>query len=63
MTRPFFRGREFHWIESHNVFASEKEAIEQVYEDMNMTYKMLQEELCIPIIFFEGLNGTNFQAL
>src|SRR6056297_1274645 len=21
MTRPFFRGREFHWIEAHNVFA------------------------------------------
>jgi len=34
MTRPFFRGREFHWIEAHNVFATMEEAIEQVKEDM-----------------------------
>ena len=25
-TRPFFRGREFHWIEAHDVFATEEEA-------------------------------------
>ena len=62
MTRPFFRGREFHWIESHNVFASEVEAIEQVYEDMKMTYQMLQDEFCIPIIFFERPQWDKFSG-
>ena len=28
MTRPFLRAREFHWIESHNVFASMEGAME-----------------------------------
>ncbi len=53
MTRPFFRGREFHWIEAHDAFATEEDAKNQVLEDMEMTYKMLQDEFCIPIIFFQ----------
>jgi len=60
MTRPFFRGREFHWIESHNVFASMEGALNQVKEDMEMTYKMLQEEFAIPIIFFERPQWDKF---
>ncbi|MBN1214415.1 MAG: proline--tRNA ligase [Candidatus Lokiarchaeota archaeon] len=62
MTRPFFRGREFHWIEAHNCFATEEEAIEQVKEDMEMTYKMLQDEFCIPIIFFERPQWDKFSG-
>ncbi len=53
MTRPFFRAREFHWIESHNVFATMEDAMEQVKEDMETTYQILQDECCIPIIFFQ----------
>ncbi|MHA2172762.1 MAG: aminoacyl--tRNA ligase-related protein, partial [Candidatus Kariarchaeaceae archaeon] len=30
-TRPFIRGREFHWIESHDVFATREGAMKQVY--------------------------------
>ncbi|MBN1802724.1 MAG: proline--tRNA ligase [Candidatus Lokiarchaeota archaeon] len=60
MTRPFFRGREFHWIEAHNVFASEEEAMQQVYQDMEMTYQMIQEEFCIPIIFFQRPKWDKF---
>jgi len=60
MTRPFFRGREFHWIESHNVFASMEEAMNQVSEDMEMTYQMLQDEFAIPIIFFERPQWDKF---
>jgi prolyl-tRNA synthetase len=36
-TRPFIRGREFHWIEGHDVFATLEEAETQVKEDMSMT--------------------------
>ncbi len=60
MTRPFFRGREFHWIESHNVFATEEDAMKQVQEDMEMTYQMLQEEFAIPIIFFQRPQWDKF---
>ncbi|MFX1384886.1 MAG: aminoacyl--tRNA ligase-related protein, partial [Promethearchaeota archaeon] len=60
MTRPFFRGREFHWIEAHNCFATEEEAKNQVLEDMEMTYQMLQDEFCIPIIFFQRPEWDKF---
>jgi prolyl-tRNA synthetase len=59
-TRPFFRAREFHWIEAHNVFATEEEAKAQVLEDMDMTYKMLQDEFAIPIIFFQRPEWDKF---
>jgi prolyl-tRNA synthetase len=59
-TRPFFRAREFHWIESHNVFATMEEAMNQVKEDMQTTYQMLQEESCIPIIFFQRPEWDKF---
>ena len=59
-TRPFFRAREFHWIESHNVFATMEGAMNQVKEDMQTTYQMLQEESCIPIIFFQRPEWDKF---
>jgi prolyl-tRNA synthetase len=60
MTRPFFRAREFHWIEGHDVFATMEEAITQVHEDMKMTYQMLQDEFGLPIIFFERPQWDKF---
>ncbi len=60
MTRPFFRGREFHWIEAHDVFATEEGAMAQVHEDMEMTYQMIQDEFCIPIIFFQRPKWDKF---
>ncbi len=62
MTRPFFRGREFHWIEAHDVFTTMEEAKEQVKEDMEVTYKMIQDEFGIPIIFFERPQWDKFSG-
>ncbi len=62
MTRPFFRGREFHWIESHDVFATLDGAKQQVKQDMEMTYQMLQDEFCLPIIFFERPQWDKFSG-
>ena len=59
-TRPFLRGREFHWIEAHNVFATMEDAMDQVKEDMETTYQMLQDESCIPIIFFQRPEWDKF---
>ena len=59
-TRAFFRAREFHWIESHDVFETEEEARQQVMEDMETTYEMLQDEFAIPIIFFQRPEWDKF---
>jgi prolyl-tRNA synthetase len=59
-TRPFFRAREFHWIESHNVYATLDDAMDQVKEDMETTYQMLRDESCLPIIFFQRPEWDKF---
>jgi prolyl-tRNA synthetase len=59
-TRPFFRAREFHWIEAHDVFATLEDAEKQVRQDMEMTYKMVRDEFSIPIIFFQRPEWDKF---
>ena len=59
-TRPFFRGREFHWIETHNVFANEEDAKTQVKEDMQTTKEVIFERFGIPHIFFERPQWDKF---
>ncbi len=50
-TRPFIRGREFLWIEAHDVFASHEEALKQIREDMENSRKVIWERLAIPFLF------------
>src|SRR3989338_8794461 len=52
-TRPFLRSREFHWIEAHCAHATEKDAMKQVYEDMETTKEILHDVFGLPFIFFE----------
>lgn len=59
-TRPFFRAREFHWIEAHNVFRTMKEAEAQTVEDMETTYEVLGDNFAIPTIFFERPQWDKF---
>jgi prolyl-tRNA synthetase len=59
-TRPFIRSREFYWIESHDVFATEKEAMEQVKEDMETTEEVIHKKYCIPFLFFERPEHDKF---
>jgi prolyl-tRNA synthetase len=42
-TRPFIRGREFFWIEAHDVFATKDEAEKQVGQDMETTENTLHK--------------------
>ncbi len=49
-TRPLIRGREFQWIESHNAFATKKDAENQVQEDIEITEKILHQGLGIPFL-------------
>jgi len=52
-TRPFFRSREFHWIEAHCAHATEQDAMNQVTEDMETTQEVLHDIYGLPFIFFE----------
>lgn len=52
-TRPFFRSREFHWIETHCLFKTREDAVQQVHEDMETTQEVLHDTLGLPFIFFE----------
>jgi prolyl-tRNA synthetase len=58
-TKPLIRGREFLWIEAHDAFRTEAEALRQVEEDMEMT-KRVYEKLAIPFIFFRRPKWDKF---
>lgn len=51
-TRPFLRGREFVFFESHDVFKNHDEAMEQIYTDMRITDKVYWVECALPFIYF-----------
>ncbi len=59
-TRPFLRSREFYWIEAHCAFASEREAMEQVREDMETTKEVLHDIFGLPFIFFRRPEWDKF---
>lgn len=49
-TRPLIRGREFHWIEAHDAFATKEEAEKQVQEDIQMTEDIMHQKFCVPFL-------------
>jgi prolyl-tRNA synthetase len=59
-TKPFIRTREFHWIEAHDVFATEKEALAQITEDMEMAREIIHKSFGIPFIFFKRPQWDKF---
>ena len=59
-TRPFIRGREIYWIEAHNAFATEDEAIAQVKEDMSITEKIVHLDFGVPVLLFQRPDHDKF---
>lgn len=59
-TKPFIRTREFYWIEAHDAFATEEEALLQVKEDMETTEEILHQRFGIPFIFFKRPQWDKF---
>ncbi|MFA6530994.1 MAG: proline--tRNA ligase, partial [Candidatus Micrarchaeia archaeon] len=59
-TKPFIRSREFHWIEAHNVFATEAEALAQVKEDMEMAERFIHKTFGVPFLFFKRPQWDKF---
>ena len=48
-TLPFIRGREFLWIETHDAFASKKQAEKQIETDVEIGKKIMTELLGVPL--------------
>jgi prolyl-tRNA synthetase len=59
-TRPFLRGREFLWIESHNVFATHDEVKAQVNEDLETTKEVVTDNFGIPVMVFRRTQWDKF---
>jgi len=59
-TKAFLRGREFYWIETHNCFATLKEAENQVLEDMEISEKIIHKTFGVPFIFFRRPEWDKF---
>ncbi|MFX0086341.1 MAG: proline--tRNA ligase [Candidatus Hodarchaeota archaeon] len=59
-TRPFIRGREFIWIEGHDVFATLEEAEEQTREDMQISFNVIKGRFGIPFIGFQRPEWDKF---
>ena len=61
-TRPFIRGREFPFFESHDVFATHEEGLKQVKKDLQISTKVIYEKLKIPFIFFKRPQWDKFKG-
>ena len=59
-TRPFLRSREFYWIEAHDAFATEEDAMKQVHEDMEIAEEVIHNVFGVPFIFFERPQWDKF---
>jgi len=59
-TRPFWRTRELHWIETHCAFESKEAAEKQLHIDMETTEEFLLRQLAIPYLFFQRPEWDKF---
>ena len=59
-TRPFLRNAEFHWHETHCVFADENEANQFTKDFLDLYANFCEKELCIPVIKGEKTPGERF---
>ena len=59
-TRPFIRGREFCFYETHDVFLNHDEAIGQIKKDMQIMDKVISGRLKIPFLFFKRPSWDHF---
>jgi len=60
-TKPLIRLREFLWIEAHDAFATEEEALSQVKTDIETT-KKVYEYFKIPVLFFRRPEWDKFKG-
>ncbi|MFW5853007.1 MAG: aminoacyl--tRNA ligase-related protein, partial [Nanoarchaeota archaeon] len=61
-TRPFLRGREFMFFETHDVFSDHEGAMEQIETDMKIMDDVVHKNLKIPYRFFRRPQWDKFKG-
>jgi len=61
-TRPFLRGREFLFLETHNVFNTHEEALKQIEQDLKTCKKVIYDKIKIPFLYFKRPQWDKFKG-
>src|SRR3989344_8241294 len=61
-TRPFLRGREFLFFETHDVFNRHEEALEQIKEDLDTCEKVIGKKIKLPFLYFKRPEWDKFSG-
>ncbi len=61
-TRPFLRGREFLFFESHDVFNTHEEALNQIELDLKTCKKVIQHKIKLPFLYFKRPQWDKFKG-
>ncbi|MEM2874174.1 MAG: proline--tRNA ligase [Candidatus Nanoarchaeia archaeon] len=59
-TRPFLRGREFMFFETHAVFRTHDEVLQQIKKDMEICETVIRKRLGLPFLFFKRPQWDKF---
>ena len=61
-TRPFLRGREFLFLETHDVFNTHEEALKQIKKDLDTCKRIIYNKLRIPFLYFKRPQFDKFKG-
>lgn len=61
-TRPFIRGREFMFFETHDVFETHEDAMKQIKEDMAIMERVVLGKLFVPFMFLQRPQWDKFKG-
>ena len=61
-TRPFLRGREFLFFETHDAFNTHEEALEQIQLDLDTCKKIIYGKFKIPFFYFKRPEWDKFKG-
>ena len=61
-TRPFLRGREFCFFETHDVFNTHEEAMAQIKDDLRTCEEVIWKKLKIPFEYFKRPDWDKFKG-
>ena len=61
-TRPFLRGREFLFFETHDAFNTHEEALEQIQLDLDTCKKIIHGKFKIPFFYFKRPEWDKFKG-
>src|SRR3989344_1626766 len=61
-TRPFLRGREFLFFETHDVFYKHEEALSQIKDDLKVCESVIKNKVKIPFKYFKRPEWDKFKG-